>query len=94
MGWPLWIRYLPVPEWGMERESMFPYWLLAPFPGGGVTLKNLGEEKGVALEARTQDSGWGFPGGSVDREYACQCRKHWFDPRSWKIPQAAEQLSL
>lgn len=56
-GMPLWVRYLPVPEWGMERESMFPYWLLAPFPGGGVTLKNLGEEKGVALEARPQDSG-------------------------------------
>ena len=57
MGGPLWVRYLPVPEWGMERESMCPYWLLAPFPGGGVTLKNLGEERGVALEARPQDSG-------------------------------------
>ena len=25
---------------------------------------------------------------------ACQCRGHWFDPRSGKIPHATEQLSL
>ena len=37
-------------------------------------------------------SSWlGFPGG---KESACQCRRHRFDPRSEKIPQAAEQQIL
>lgn len=39
-----WGCFLPVPEWGVERESTFPYWFWAPFPGGGVTLKNLVKE--------------------------------------------------
>ena len=35
----------------------------------------------------------GFPGGSVVKKCACQCKRHRFDPWSWKIPQAVEQLS-
>lgn len=38
---------LPVPAVGVESESTFPYWLWAPLPGGGVTLKNLEEEGGL-----------------------------------------------
>ena len=34
-----------------------------------------------------------FPGGAVDKESACQCRGHGFEPWSRKIPHAAEQLS-
>ena len=34
----------------------------------------------------------GFPGGAVV-ESASQCRGHWFEPWSGKIPHAAEQLS-
>ena len=34
-----------------------------------------------------------FPGGTVDKESACQCRVHGFDPWSEKIPRAMEQLS-
>ena len=26
------------------------------------------------------------PGGAVDKESACQCRRHWFDPWVGKIP--------
>lgn len=32
---------------------MFPYWFWAPFPGGGVTLKNLAEEGELHCEARS-----------------------------------------
>ena len=28
------------------------------------------------------------------KESACQCRQHWLDPWSGKIPHAAEQLGL
>lgn len=48
---------LPVPAAGEERESTFPYWLWAPLPAGGVTLKNLEEEGGVR---------WAWPGGARD----------------------------
>ena len=34
-----------------------------------------------------------FRGGPVDKNPPAQCRGHEFDPRSRKIPQAAEQLS-
>ena len=34
-----------------------------------------------------------FPGGSVGKESACQCRRHRFDPWSKKMPPAAGQLS-
>ena len=34
-----------------------------------------------------------FPGGTVDKKSACQCRGHGFDPWSGKIPHAAEQPS-
>ena len=34
-----------------------------------------------------------FPGGTVDRNLPCQCREHWFDPWSGKIPCAVGQLS-
>ena len=29
---------------------------------------------------------WGFPGGSEDKESACQCRRHGFDPWVGKFP--------
>ena len=35
----------------------------------------------------------GFPGGSVGKESACQCRRRVFNPWSGKIPHAAEQPS-
>ena len=35
----------------------------------------------------------GFPGGSVVKEYTCQCRRHRFHSQSGKSPHAAEQLS-
>lgn len=41
-----------MPVVGVERESTFPYWLWAPLPGGGVTLKNLAEEGELHCEAR------------------------------------------
>ena len=34
----------------------------------------------------------GLPWYLSGKESACQCRKHEFNPRSGKIPQAAEQL--
>ena len=27
------------------------------------------------------------------KESACQCRRHWFDPCSWRIPLTKKQLS-
>ena len=36
----------------------------------------------------------GFPGGSVVKKSALQCKGHQFDPWSRKIPHAEEQLSL
>ena len=36
----------------------------------------------------------GFPGGSVGESFACQGRRHGFDPWSRTVPQASEQLSL
>ena len=36
----------------------------------------------------------GLPWWLSDKESACQCRKHGFNPCSWKIPHAMEQLSL
>ena len=36
----------------------------------------------------------GFPGGSVVKKCALQCKGHQFDPWSRKIPHAKEQLSL
>ena len=33
-----------------------------------------------------------FPGGTVDKQSACQGRGHGFDSRSRKIPHAMEQL--
>lgn len=38
-----WRCFLPVAEEGVERDNTFPYWFWAPFPVGGVTLKNLAE---------------------------------------------------
>lgn len=35
----------PWPEVDVGRESTFPYWFWVPFPEGGVTLKNLEEER-------------------------------------------------
>ena len=36
----------------------------------------------------------GLPWWCSGLESACQCRGHRFEPWSWKIPHAAEQLSL
>ena len=36
----------------------------------------------------------GFPGGSVVRKAACQCRAHWFHLWCGKIPHAGEQATL
>ena len=36
----------------------------------------------------------GLPWWLSGKEYACQCRRHVFDPWSRKIPHASEQLSL
>lgn len=36
----------------------------------------------------------GFPGGSVVKKSALQCKGHQFDPWSRKNPHAKEQLSL
>ena len=35
-----------------------------------------------------------FHGGTVDKNFACPCRGHRFDPWSGKIPHAMKQLSL
>ena len=35
----------------------------------------------------------GFPWWLSGKESTCQCRKHGFEPRSRRIPHAAEQLS-
>ena len=37
---------------------------------------------------------WGLPWWLCDKESACQCRRHYFDPLSREIPYAEEQLSL
>ena len=37
---------------------------------------------------------WWLSGKEFDKEFACQCRGHGFDPWSWKIPRASEQRSL
>lgn len=49
-----WRFLLPVPEVGEERDSTFPYWLWAPLPGGGVTLKNLAKKGELLCEARPE----------------------------------------
>ena len=36
---------------------------------------------------------WGFPGGTVGKQSACQFRGHRFNPWSGKIPHPVEQLS-
>ena len=36
---------------------------------------------------------WGFPGGTSGEQSTRQCRRHGFDPWSWKTPHAAEQRS-
>ena len=36
----------------------------------------------------------GLPWWLSGKESTCQCRRHWFDPWSGKIPHASEQLSL
>ena len=36
---------------------------------------------------------WSFPGGSVVKKSACQCRRPGFNPWPGKIPRAMEQLS-
>ena len=48
---------------------------------------------------------WRFPGGSVDKESACHCRRHGFDPLekgmtthsivlAWRIPWTEEPDEL
>jgi len=37
-----------------------------------------------------KNAGVGFPWWLSGKESACQCRRHRFDPRSGKIPYAAE----
>ena len=46
----------------------------------GVLRKEEGATMGL-------ESLWeAVPGGAVDKESACQCRRHWFDPWVGKIP--------
>ena len=42
----------------------------------------------------TQEPDIGLPWWSSDKQSACQCRGHGFDPWSGKTPHAEEQLSL
>ena len=35
----------------------------------------------------------GLPEWSSGKESTCQCRGHWFNPWSWRVPHVAEQLS-
>ena len=51
-------------------------------------IKKKGRElKSIKLEMRD------FPGGTVVKNHACQCRGHRYKPWSRNIPHAAEQLS-
>ena len=40
-----------------------------------------------------EKSSLGLPWGLSSWESACQCRRHWFDPWSGKMPHAVGQLS-
>ena len=49
--------------------------------------------QGLHSKLPNQNSSEGFPGSSVAKKSACQCRRHGFDPWSRKIPHCMEQLS-
>ena len=50
----------------------------------------------TTIKSKLLSENWleGFPGAPGVKESALQCWGHEFDPCSWKIPHASEQLSL
>ena len=59
--------------------------------GQGKVNPRKGTTPGNFLSCSKCCMSWGFPGGSVVKESACQCRRHRFDPWPGKIPHATEQ---
>ena len=51
-----------------------------------------GQRKAKELHEKSEEEG--SPGGSVVKEFTCQCRRRRFDPWSGKIPHVLEQLNL
>ena len=49
--------------------------------------------KGLELQGDIKKPEQGFPGGSVVKKSACQCRRQKFDPWPREIPHAVELLS-
>ena len=60
-------------------------------PGGELKGDKMAwiSPRGARLSERVQ----GLPSWLSGRESTCQCSRHQFDPWSWRIPHAAEQLS-
>ena len=59
----------------------------------GAGCKSVGRSLNVTELNTFKRHFGGFPGGSVIKKSACQCRRHGFDPWSGKIPHALEQLT-
>ena len=60
-------------------------------------MKSQGKMRSQVIIFKTETNKKNIPGLPWWRsgwESACQCRGHGFEPWSWKIPRAAEQLSL
>ena len=71
----------------MERYTMFLDWKNQYCENDSITQSNL------EIQCNPyQITNGGLPWWHSGWESACQCRGHWFEPWSGKIPHAAEQL--
>ena len=78
-----------------EKEQIVTQQRWAVNRGGGRGQGKVNPRKGTTpgnfLSCSKCSISWGFPGGSVVKESACQYRRHRFDPWPGKIPHATEQ---
>ena len=77
------------PKWKDILQNNWPV-LFKTRPRSWKTKKDRGTIPGSWILKRHGGLPWCLRG----KESACQCRRHRFDPRSRKIPQATESLSL